>query len=149
MTRSIHTAVVLSVLLVAACDSGSGDDAPIPMPEELTLGVAEGSGEPNLAAGGDSGVVASWVELDDQGYLLRFATLAGKQWSAARTVARGADWFSNWADLPSVVPITADTWAAHWLVNTPDSFGAYDIYTAVSRDSGTTWSAPSLPCPHG
>ncbi len=131
-------------LAVAACNGPATDDAPIPPPEALALGAAAGSGEPKLAAGGGSDVVASWVEFDQQDYVLRFSTLTDRQWSAPGTVARGPDWFSNWADLPSVVPISADTWAAHWLVLSPDSFGAYDIHMAVSRDAGATWSAPSL-----
>ena len=45
----------------------------------------------------------------------------------------GEDFMVNWADMPSVQPITADVWAAHWLHFAPDSAGAYHIATAVLR----------------
>jgi hypothetical protein len=48
----------------------------------------------------------------------------------------------NWADMPSVQPITADVWAAHWLRLRPDSAGAYDVATVVSNDGGATWTPP-------
>lgn len=144
MTRSMRTAVIVPALAIAACGSPPADDTPIPPPEQLALTAGANSGEPNLAAGIGSEAVASWLDYENDEYVLRFATLMDRQWSAARDVARGADWFANWADLPSVVPISADTWAAHWLVLQPDSFGAYDIYTAISDDSGATWTEPAL-----
>ncbi len=144
MIRSMRMAVTLSALVAAACGSPSADDTPILPPEQLALTESTTSGEPNLAAGIGSGAVASWLDYENDEYVLRYATLTDRQWSAERDVARGAGWFANWADLPSVVPIAADTWAAHWLVLQPDSFGAYDIYTAVSADAGATWTDPAL-----
>jgi hypothetical protein len=35
--------------------------------------------------------------------------------------------------------------AAHWLQQRPDNVYSYDIRLAVSRDSGTTWTAPLTP----
>ncbi len=144
MTCSMRPAVTLSALVIAACGTPPADDTPIPPPEQLPLTDSTTSGEPNLAAGIGSDAVASWLDYENDEYVLRYSTLMDGQWSAARDVARGAGWFANWADLPSVVPITADTWAAHWLVLQPDSFGAYDIYTAVSGDAGATWTEPAL-----
>ena len=147
MTRSMRNAVALFVLAtaaIAACSGPPADDTPILPPEALALPAGAGSGEPNLAAGIGSGPVASWLEYEEGDYVLRFSTLDDRQWSAPRDVSRGADWFANWADLPSVAPISEDLWAAHWLVLQPDSFGAYDVYTAVSQDAGDTWSEPTL-----
>jgi hypothetical protein len=48
----------------------------------------------------------------------------------------------NWADMPSVQPITANVWAAHWLRLDQEQRGAYHIATAVSNDAGVTWTQP-------
>ncbi len=101
-----------------------------------------GSAQPQLRSGADGTAVLSWLEPTDDGVALRYATLDGDAFSPPREVARGSDLFVNWADLPSVQPITADVWAAHWLRLAPDSAGAYHVATAVSRDGGRSWSAP-------
>jgi hypothetical protein len=95
-----------------------------------------------LSSGADGTTVLSWLEPTEDGVALRYATFDGAAFSPPREVVRGSDLFVNWADLPSVQPITADVWAAHWLKFAPDSAGAYHVATSVSRDGGGTWSAP-------
>ena len=51
----------------------------------------------------------------------------------------------NLADFPSVVPITDELWAAHWLVKRPGGIYSYDIAIAVSTDSGQSWGKPFTP----
>jgi hypothetical protein len=73
---------------------------------------------------------------------LRYATFDGAAFSSPREIVRGADLMANWADLPSVQPITAEVWAAHWLRLDSEAPGAYHVATAVSNDGGVSWSAP-------
>jgi hypothetical protein len=76
---------------------------------------------------------------------LRFSTLVDEAWSPPVTITTGTNWFVNWADFPSVVPISGDRWAAHWLVKRPGGTYAYDIAVALSEDSGTSWSDAFTP----
>lgn len=95
------------------------------------------------------GAVLSWVEpAPEGGHLLRVARYRERRFEAPVEVARGRDWFVNWGDFPSVVPIAADFWLAHWLVRHPraDSPYHYGIALARSSDDGQHW-AP-LPAPH-
>jgi hypothetical protein len=101
-----------------------------------------GSAQPRLTSGAGGTTVLSWLEPTDDGVALRYSMLDADELSPPRDVVHGADLFVNWADLPSVQPITADVWAAHWLRLAPDSAGAYHVATAVSRDGGSSWSAP-------
>jgi hypothetical protein len=101
-----------------------------------------GSAQPRLTSGADGTAVLSWLEPTDDAVVLRYATFDGAAFSPPREVVRGSDLFVNWADLPSVQPITADVWAAHWLRFAPDSAGAYHVATAVSGDGGRSWSVP-------
>ena len=128
--------------LLAAC---SPAEPPVSMrvPE---IPAAPGSMGPNLVAGPGGELVLSWMEPDGDGHRLRFSALGeDHQWSAARTVSRGDNWFVNWADFPSVVPLSDELWAAHWLASQPEGGYAYDVNIALSTDRGDTWSEPFLP----
>jgi len=135
-------AVLGLALTIAACGSDVDSERSSTSLQQLPLTTAEGSGQAHLAVGTDGGVVLSWLEPSDTDHLLQYSELIDRSWSPPRTLARSADWFINWADFPSVVPLSAETWAAHWLV-LHDGFGPYDIVTARSVDSGSTWSSPA------
>ncbi len=123
---------------------GACGESPVePQPAlEITSPAGEGSAQPHLAVGADDSVVLSWLEPEADGYALRFSTFADDRWDQTRTLATGANWFVNWADFPSVVPIDGSLWAAHWLVMQDEGFG-YDVVLSLSRDGGVTWEDPS------
>jgi hypothetical protein len=91
----------------------------------------------------DASLVLSWIDpLPEGGHALRFATFEGTSWTAAREVARGTDWFANWADHPSVVRLGDGSLLAHWLVRSGDgsSTYGYGLRIAQSGDEGRTWA---------
>ncbi len=104
-----------------------------------------GSLAPNLHRSANGTVTLSWLEPTGHGHRLRFSVWQDAGWSAPRTVSEGSDWFVNWADRPAVVATTSTLWSAHWLVGRPAGGYAYDVYHAVSQDSGNTWSEPNSP----
>jgi hypothetical protein len=113
---------------------------PIPAP------VAAGSRYPHLASGPDGTTVLSWVTpAADGAYTLMHSTWTGSDWTRAASVGTGRGWFINWADFASVVPVSGDLWAAHWLEERKGSTYAYDVRMVVSRDRGQSWSAPVSP----
>jgi hypothetical protein len=118
------------------------DSAVNESPSVVLLDMPSGpdSTSPNLASGADGSVVLSWIETDGSGHALNFSTLADNTWGVPGTVSRGEHWFVNWADFPSVVPITEELWAAHWLVSQPAGGYAYDVAVSLSSDSGQNWS---------
>jgi hypothetical protein len=147
----------LVVLLVAlgglqACQRHAADRTWLGPVTAVEAPAAAGSRFPNLAGGGDGPVVMSWLQ-PGQGpeYTLKYAEWSNrglgfsKTWETARTVASGADWFVNWADFPSVVPVTDRIWAAHWLQQKPGDVYAYDVRIAISGNGGRRWSAPISP----
>lgn len=99
--------------------------------------------QPNLSVGPDGRLRLSWLQRETAGgHALRFSTLADSGWTAAKTVARGDDWFVNWADFPSLVALADGSLAAHWLAVSGQEKYAYGIRLAFSRDGGAHWSAP-------
>jgi hypothetical protein len=104
------------------------------------------SGQPQLTVS-SRGALLSWIERNGSQATLKFAERTAAGWTAARAVATGADWFVNWADVPSVVRLSNGTLVAHWLQKSgPDTY-AYDVRLARSTDDGRTWSASFVP--HG
>ena len=96
-------AVLLSVLAVLIWSTRGrsqgisiGANWPITV-TALASPAAADSGQPQLSALGNR-VVLSWVERSGDRATLRFSERTDSGWTAARTVASGADWFVNWAD---------------------------------------------------
>jgi hypothetical protein len=137
---------LLALLVIPACREAGQTGPWLGDVTVLSNPAGAGSRYPHLASTGQGQVVLSWLQaLPQDGFALQHATWAAGAWSAASTVATGQDWFINWADFPSVVPIAGKTWAAHWLQQKPGSVYAYDVSVAISHDAGVNWSEPTSP----
>jgi hypothetical protein len=102
--------------------------------------------EPEFTATHDGRAILSWVEkVTDKKYALRMARLDRNGWSDAQTVSEGENWFVNWADFPSLIALTNDTLAAHWLVKSGSATYAYDVNISQSKDGGKRWDKPIVP----
>lgn len=148
LSRRARIAATAAVLIAAAAVAWWQRYAAAAV-QSLAVAAAPGARLPRLAAHPAGGAVLSWVEpAPEGGHLLRVARYRERRFEAPVEVARGRDWFVNWGDFPSVVPIAADFWLAHWLVRHPraDSPYHYGIALARSSDDGQHW-AP-LPAPH-
>lgn len=62
--------------------------------------------------------------------------------SAQAAVARGDDWFVNWADFPSLAVLDNGDWVTFTLRKSAGSTYAYDIHLQRSLDGGATWQPP-------
>ena len=110
----------------------------------VTSPAAPNSAQPQLSAQGNR-VVLSWIERSGDTAALKFAERTDSGWSDAGTVASGMNWFVNWADVPSVIPLQHESMAAHWLQKSAASTYAYDVRLAFSKDRGRTWSPSVTP----
>jgi hypothetical protein len=127
------TALILgSVLALAQATARTGVRV-------LDTPAAAGSGMYALAPAPEAGngAVLSWLETLPGGeHALRYATWEGEAWSPAMEVARGRQWFANWADHPSVVPLPDRALLAHWLVRSGDGTRKYAYGVQIARSSG-------------
>lgn len=110
-----------------------------PQASRLAFPGAEGSGQPRLTSERDGTPILSWLEPVQGGTALKFARFDHDGFSAPQEVVRSDRMFVNWADFPSVTPISDSLWFAHWLKRQPGSSN-YDIATMISRDGGRSWS---------
>jgi hypothetical protein len=114
-------------------------------PAPLTSPAGADSAQPQLSVS-NRGVILSWIERKGPEASLKFSERrTSGEWSPAKTVASGTDWFVNWADVPSVIRLDEGTLVGHWLQKSgPDTY-AYDVRLSYSRDDGKTWSASFTP----
>jgi hypothetical protein len=147
----VRRLVVVVALLVAAAGIAAGVFSFFqgrtwrPSVREVAAPVAAGlSAEPQLTAL-EGRAILSWVERSGDHASLEFSEWIAPAWTLPRLVAEGDDWFVNWADVPSVVRLSAGTMAAHWLQKTAGDPYAYDVRLAFSRDDGRTWSPSVTP----
>lgn len=99
-------------------------------------------GEPNLFVSENGQVLLSWIEYEnDSTDVLLFSYLGLDRWSPPREIARGKNWFVNWADFPAVVSFRENdqNLLAHWLQKSADGTYDYDIHISISNDGGATW----------
>jgi hypothetical protein len=132
--------ILAATILICGCEPAPGNAT-----GAIDVPAAAGSQSPNLIAAPNGELVLSWLEPDEPGHKLQYSVLRHSSWSAPAPVARGNNWFVNWADFPSVMPISGSLWAAHWLVRQPSGGYAYDVFFSISADGGVTWSDPVLP----
>lgn len=113
--------------------------------EPLALDSIGAAAQPNLAHDGSDGFVLSWQSrLDDGCVALRAAALSAQGGlGPVREVARGCNWFVNWADFPSLLVADNGDWVSFWLEKSGEGTYAYDVRATRSRDRGRSWSAPT------
>lgn len=139
----------VAILSLVACGKNEPIDTPVGSAAAVTTldsPAAANSMAPHLAVTPAGEAVLSWLEPAAAGsHAVKYAVLGQDAWSAPRMITAGDDWFVNWADVPSVVPITAQQWAAHWLVKQTGGTYAYHIAMTTSVDGGASWRAPLTP----
>ncbi|MFN0006847.1 MAG: sialidase family protein [Planctomycetota bacterium] len=143
--------IFLSILAVAGSSRSIPQEAVAPAGfrvEPLPSPAPPGSRLPNLSTGPDARIRASWVEEEDLGAAgtrakLKVSRLDEDGWSAPVAVASGTDWFVNWTDFPTVVPLDARHLLAQFLQRSGE--GSYDYHVEIARssDGGQTWSEPA------
>src|SRR2546428_6748340 len=152
LEASVKQAVLFVLIVASALVLGTGETAKVAaaaidwplVVSALKSPAAPNSAQPQLSAHGDR-VVLSWIERSGEVAALRLAERTDAGWTEPRTAASGTNWFVNWADVPSVVPLQDGSLAAHWLQKSAASTYAYDVRLAFSRDEGRTWSPSVTP----
>ena len=111
---------------------------PLPSP------AGDASAQPHLSSSKD-GAILSWLESAGSETQLKYSERSAAGWTKARRIAIGSDFFTNWADVPSVIRLSDRTLAAHWLQENGSAADSYNLRLARSTDDGQTWSAPWTP----
>jgi hypothetical protein len=130
----VRPATLVVALLANAASAAAIRVTDWPLPAPAT------ASQPQLVAA-DMALHLSWIEPDGAGHRLRHARDDGRGFSPPRTIARGEDWFVNWADVPSLAVMPDRGLAAFFLRKSAAAPYAYDVLLTRSGD-GRRWSAP-------
>lgn len=138
--------VICLFLLVSSCTSSPQEkQTKIPtVVEQISVPAQEGSKVPNLFTT-DQQLYLSWIAPENDSInSLWFSTFENGAWQNPKSIAKGSNWFVNWADFPSLAVGTDGTFTAHWLVKRTPATYDYDVYVAQSSDQGNTWEKPFI-----
>ncbi len=133
MRISLYT--IISLLIYSSCNR------PIEVSAELPICLD--CGEPNHFLDQNGDLYVSYSKyLNDTIDELRYRKFANNSWSEEFVIAQGGDWFTNWADFPSICK-TNEFFAAHWLQKSSEGTYDYDIKISTSKN-GKNWNKPFI-----
>lgn len=127
---------------VAATASASLADEEVHVVSQWVLPAMDTAAQPDLIASADGTLLLSWISAESDGHVLRISSFDGMRWSAPREIARGKDWFVNWADTPHLAATGDGALWAQWLRKSASATYAYDVVLSRSADGGISWAPP-------
>ena len=133
--------LLVNFWLVLIALSGCSDRAVL----LLASPAGDSTSGPNVSVTIKGQPILSWQRKVDDITILEYSVLSNGAWSEPIEIARGKDWFVNWADIPAVQPVTEDFWAAHYLKRTQGGKYAYDVQLRLSNDGGNNWRDAGSP----
>lgn len=99
--------------------------------------IIEGATTPALSVNNNQLIVSYQSESDNHTSLVVHNLSTNQQ----QTIARGNNWFVNWADFPKIAT-NESHWVTWYLEHSSDGQYAYDIMLMQSFDAGITWTDP-------
>jgi len=147
--------IVLVSIVLSACSQEPTNHAVAPQADlaEATYAVSpwpliagNGSAQPDLIVAPNGRLLLTWISSEvGRRPALLFSSYDGLRWQhASRTVAVGTGLFANWADTPHLAATRDGAFWVHWLQQSPNAAGAYDILLSRSRSNGRSWSPPIM-----
>jgi hypothetical protein len=133
----LHICAWFTLLAVAGC----GEQVVYP----LATPAGAHSSSPNFSTDSRGRPVLSWQRKEQTTTVLEYSVLFDDGWSKPVEVARGTDWFVNWADIPAVLAVNDSFWVAHYLQRTSGGTFAYDVQLRLSNDGGQNWRDAGSP----
>ena len=107
--------------------------------EPLPSPAGDGTVQAQLTAANNS-VIVSWLENASSQTALKYSERTASGWSEARLVAFGDNFFTNYADVPSVTRLADRTLVAHWMEMNGGGRARLNLRLSRSTDEGRTWS---------
>ncbi|WP_069129952.1 sialidase family protein [Rhodohalobacter halophilus] len=136
--------VLFSILLFASCNN---TELQQPVYEyALTSPADTGSRYPYLHQDEEGKIYMSWLMgIEEDMYALQYSTYSEGQWTMPGTVKVGTNFFTNWADFPSVIGFEGEPMAAHWLRKVEGGPYAYHVQVSFPQEGSLRWAEPITP----
>jgi hypothetical protein len=140
--NSIGLSILLGMFNSCTNQQHEITEAP-PEVKMMDLPAAKNSSLPYLISNKEQ-LFLSWMEQQGDTAIFKYAALKEGKWSGTEAIARGTDWFVNWADYPMVAVNASGDMSAHFLAKNGDAYFSYDV-NIVRKPSGQSWSSPLVP----
>ena len=135
---------VLLVVLIGACTHAPKQSERHPATVEQMASPATGNNAlPYLIAGADSLLYLSWGELRGDTSITHFSVWEEGRWSPRVEIARGMNWFVNWADYPMIAINRHGGMLSHYLAKSAPGTYSYDVRLVWKISD--TWSGAITP----
>ena len=135
MIKTIRILCLSFVLILFSCKE---EKVILGTLEKLNSPVKGDSKQPFLFSDGTS-ILMSWTQkVNDSLNTLNYSTLSKGKWTKSKEIAKGDNWFVNWADFPAIAK-NKDRILIHFLQKSDTATFAYDVRVKQSGDNGTTW----------
>lgn len=122
------------------------EEEELPQVHFITAPSPQGSSLPYLVKGGDGFLYMSWTEeLVSNVTVLKYSKYVDGNWSMPELIARGKDWFVNWADYPMIAIDKQGNMIAHYLAKSTAGTYSYDVNILIKPADKAGWSAPFIP----
>lgn len=106
---------------------------------------SQNSSEPSLHKASDGTIYLNWYEaIEEDSTALKLSKLENNHWSQPQTIAKGYNWFVNWADFPALTSF-GNNLAIHYLEKSAEDTYAYDVKLMISNDKGANWNTAFKP----
>jgi hypothetical protein len=109
----------------------------VPLVEPLVNPSEANSELPRLFSNGTD-LYFSWVTRKDSLDVLNYSVLKDSSWSAPETIISGSDWFTNWADFPSIAESNGNILTS-FLQKSDTGTYTYDVKLNLYNAKTKTW----------
>jgi hypothetical protein len=139
MTLRIFFLLLLLPFLLTGCNGEQRQRAQL---DFGTTNPAEtGSRFPYLYSDDGETVFMSWLaRIDEEYFALEYSSLVDGSWEDPGLVHVGHDFFANWADFPSIVSLSGEPVAAHWLKKIDGGPYAYNVQISFPDETMNRWN---------
>ncbi|MEQ8476106.1 exo-alpha-sialidase [Fulvivirga sp.] len=139
MNRILPVLSACALMIFASCSSNESNESEASYNLELApLGDIKGA-LPHLYTDLDNQVYLSWVDKVADSAIFQFAKLENNEWSSARQIASGKNWFVNWADYPMIATMHGKNFFSHHLAKSSEGTYSYDVTVKMSNEAGNSW----------
>jgi len=138
--------VILLLGFLSSCNQSPSTSETGQEISEIKSPAGIGASLPHLVKGDDEKLYLSWVEKKDSSWVdFKFARWEDGKWSNPELIAKGNDWFVNWADYPMIAVDNKGNMIAHFLAKSSEGTYSYDVNIVLKPVGATMWSDPIIP----
>ena len=103
--------------------------------EEISFLFDNNNAQPNLVSN-DGALSLSWISSNDEDNTsLHISQFIDEKWTKPQTIAKGSNWFVNWADFPAHA-INGDLILTNYLKKSDSGTYTYDVVLSLHKLTG-------------